>query len=1115
MTQAHYRVVEVLGRGGMGEVCLAEDLILQRQVALKFLTSSSENDVMERLFSEARAAAALDHPFICSIYEVTELNGRPCIVMEYVRGETLERRLRRAPPELAECLRIADEIAEALEAAHNRGVIHGDLKPANVMLTEGQHIKVMDFGLATRIEMAAESGNGAASKTEPAEMGILRGTPAYMAPEQIRGETTDRRSDIFSCGILLYELLSGTNPFARMGLLATLAAIVDEPVALHDRVPTIPKAVGAVVAQMLAKDPGARYQSFGSVRRDLRRLSVDLAAPVTYAAAVVVDRPPIAAPTLVGRDVERSQLVESIERAMSKCGSLVLLSGEAGMGKTRLAEDALNAARRLGCQTLVGRCYDEEGTPPLIPYIAVLEQASRLMPAAVFHQAIEPAAPELAKLLPELYRLFPAMPPPLELPPSLRQRFLFTTYLEFLARCSGFAPIVIFIDDLQWADESTLQLTQHLAEHVSTLPIVVIAAYRDIESAPSAAKGRLQHLFERVRGQNRPAPTPQVFKASLDRLVRERHARLLVLRAFSETEVRRMLSALGSDDPPSRLVATFVDHTGGNPFFVAELFRHLNEEGRLLDAGRTWKRGLALESVDVPDSVRGVLELRLQRVSDETQKVLKAAAVIGPQFELELLEAVADVDSETVISALEESEQARLLRGPSGRQEVKWRFAHRLICQLLTSAIPQVRRQRLHVRIAEAMVRLDAPLRPYTSEIAHHLYCAGHMADPRRTARALITAGDAARDVYATEEAIQHYMRALEVLQAGVDEPVRVDVEERLADLLALVGEPATAMTYYEALASVHEARQTREAQARIARKIGILHWHSGDRDQAMASYRRALEAVDGLPALIERAHLSHEIGLAAFRSGHNEQAIEWAELAVQSAEKALAESSEITPDTRREATTAIAHATNTIGVALARCGQLAAAREHIERSLNAARECGLLDVACRAYANLGVLYSTVEPKRAIDVSVAGLELAAKMAAARLQSYLYANLAAAYCALTDRCETEGLQAARAAVKLDRELGQLDHLAVPLIVMAQIHQCRGELGEARQAYDEALALAEKVGEPQLILPCYDGLATICLDRGEMKLAEQYMVKAHELCQRSNLDPDMALLLPFLC
>jgi adenylate cyclase len=1113
VAQPHYRILEVLGRGGMGEVCLADDLTLQRQVALKFLTTVEESDALDRLLNEARAAAALDHPFICSIYEIADVDGRPCIAMEYVRGETLERRLRRGPPELAECLRIADEIAEALEAAHNRRIVHGDLKPANVMLTAGQHIKVMDFGLATRL-----GGEDGMSGDEADDMGQLRGTPAYMAPEQIRGGAADRRSDIFSFGILLCELLTGANPFVRSGVVATLAAIVEEEVGdLSDRVPSIPKTVSAVAKRLLAKDPAARYQSFGGVRTDLRRLAADFSAPRAAMATLVVDRPDEGG-SLVGRAAEQAQILQAIELAAAKRGSIVLVSGEAGIGKTRLAEDALNAARRLGFQTLVGRCYEEEGTPPLVPYIAVLEQASRLMPPPAFHQAIEPSAPELAKLLPELSRLFPGMAVPLEVPPALRQRFLFTNYLEFLSRASSFAPIAIFIDDLQWADESTLQLTQHLAEQLAALPVVIVAAYRDVE-APAASKGKLQNLLDRVRRSTK-AVTPQVFKTSLDRVARERHARSIVLHPFDEHDVRRLLGELAQQEPPPRLVGTFVDHTGGNPFFIAELFRHLNEEGLLFDERRKWKRGVALDGIDVPESVRAVLERRLERVSDDTQKVLRAAAVIGPSFKLELLEAVANVDNDTLINALDEAERARLLKGPSGRQEVAWRFAHRLICQMLTGSVPQIRRQQLHLRVADSMTRLDAPTRAYTSEIAHHLYCAGHLADSSRTARALVTAGDAAHAVYATEEAIGHYVRALELLDAGGgDESARHDVEERLADLEALTGEHAAAMTRYQKLARTHESRRSPEGAkaefARVVRKIGMLHWHAGDRSEAMTCYRRALDVVDGLPAHIEMAHLFQELGLAAFRSGNNREAIDWCERAVQSADLALADASSTSPGVRKEATAALAHATNTIGVALARTGQLDAARERIERSLNAARETGLLEVACRAYANLGVLYSTVEPKRAIDVSIAGLEIAAKMAAARLQSYLYANLAAAYCALTDQCETEGLQAAQAAIRLDRELGQLDHLAVPLIVMAQIYQCRGDLEQARQAYDEALMLAERIGEPQLILPCYDGLATICLDRGDVARAEQYLEKARQLCQQSSLDPDATLLLPFLC
>jgi adenylate cyclase len=414
------------------------------------------------------------------------------------------------------------------------------------------------------------------------------------------------------------------------------------------------------------------------------------------------------------------------------------------------------------------------------------------------------------------------------------------------------------------------------------------------------------------------------------------------------------------------------------------------------------------------------------------------------------------------------------------------------------------------------MTRRDHESRLQVAGIAHHLYWAGRLADPSRTGRALIAAGDAAHAMYASEEAVQHYRRALEVLQeANGHNDEQRPVQERLADLLALLGKRSEAMELYEQVNGGYRAARATADQARIARKTGTLHWHAGDRAEAMASYRRALEQITGSPAHIEAAHLYQELGLAAFRSGDNTQAVEWSERALQAAERALTEPGADAASIRTAATTAIAQATNTIGVALARSGQLDAARERIERSLATAQDLGLLDVACRAYANLGVVYSSVEPKRAIDVSLKGLDIASKIGAASLQSYIYANLAAAYCALTERCDTEGLEAANAAAALDRELGQLDHLAVPLVVIAQIHQCRGELTKAEETYREALALAERIGEPQLILPCYDGLATIHLDRGDRARAEELMERARQLCERTGIDPDTLLLLPFLC
>jgi adenylate cyclase len=415
------------------------------------------------------------------------------------------------------------------------------------------------------------------------------------------------------------------------------------------------------------------------------------------------------------------------------------------------------------------------------------------------------------------------------------------------------------------------------------------------------------------------------------------------------------------------------------------------------------------------------------------------------------------------------------------------------------------------------MTRLATPARPYTASIAHHLYNAGRMADASRTATALVTAGDAAHAVYATDEAVGHYRRALEVTSEIAGEPAleatRRTVEERLADLLALVGDRAHALELYDRLSSIYTTTDARIDEARIIRKSGVLHWQAGDRARAAACFERALQALAPTPDDAEAAHLYQELGLAAFRSGDNRQAVEWSERALQTANTALAAST-ITPAARKDATTAMAYATNTIGVALARAGDLDGARKRIEASVQSARDLGLLEVACRGYANLGVLYSTVEPQRAIDVSLTGLELASKIGAASLQSYIYANLAASYCALTERCETEGLEAAHAAADLDRQLGQLDHLAVPLVVIAQIHQCRGELEQAQSTYLEALALAERAGEPQLVLPCYDGLATIALDRGDRVRATEYMEKARGLAERTGLNPDSLLLLPFL-
>jgi predicted ATPase/class 3 adenylate cyclase len=798
---------------------------------------------------------------------------------------------------------------------------------------------------------------------------------------------------------------------------------------------------------------------------------------------------------MIGRVDELTQLLSAFDRMQRGSAQLVCVVGEAGAGKSRLLAEFLarlaadgrlsgTAVRQAACSSL--------GEPPYGIFSALFRDAYHLDPSDTLDVARQKLAagldalgarsevadtvvPVLSYMLgvDELHR-YAFEPEQLKRQIALAVRTLMERRLEQ-------EPLLFIVEDVHWVDAASVDLLGDVVDHLVQRRLMVLLSHRS---------------------DTRPL------------LVNRAAQSIIRLGPLSQEETRALLGRMFggvAGDAFARVQEIVAERAGGNPLFVEEMVRSLVREGRLVRRGDRWECTDASETADVPVTLQGLLLSRVDRLPAAVRRLLQKAAVLGASFGEALLDVLAA--PERSAAGLDHLVGAELIAHVGhGHEGNRYRFTHALVHEIVYQNLLLSRRTELHERAGAA---LEAAVGPNPERLAD-LEALGHhwslSANRSKGARYLAAAGDRARAVYANEDAIRHYQRALSSLgdRGSADAEVR-RLSERLADLLALTGKRLEAVAHYEDIRVEVEKVGDREGAARLWRKIGGLHWEGGERERAKACFTVGLERLsdDGSP--LERAQLFQEMGRLAFRAGDNSGAISWAERALCEAGR---EEAQDAGDTHEAAATR-AQACNTLGVALARTGRLADAVGRIEHSIALAEKYGLPQAACRGYTNLGILYSSLDPRRSIETCLHGLETAKKVGDLGFQSRLYANLAVAYCSLTDRCEAEGMAAAQKAIELDRRLGLLDHLAVPLIVLGQIHQCHGDHGQALAAYQEALDLAEQAGEPQLLFPCYDGLATLHLDAGDRTLAETYLAKSQEVCARAGLDPDALMVLPFLC
>ncbi len=661
---------------------------------------------VERLQHEYALKAELDADWAARPVALRRYNDRMTLVLEDPGGAPLDRLLGR-PLDISQFLRIAIPLAGALRRVHERGLIHKDIKPANILMdAAGGGVWLTGFGIASRLPREHQA---------PALPEVIAGTLAYMAPEQTgrMNRSVDSRSDLYALGVTFYEMLTGQLPFTAADPMEWVHChIARQPVPPNERVAGVPGPLSAIVMKLLAKTAEERYQTAAGVEADLRRSlteweSHDCIDPFPLGSDDVSGRLLIPE-KLYGREREIDTLLTAFERVVATgAPELVLVSGYSGIGKSSVVNElhrALVSPRGL----FASGKFDQYKRD--IPY-ATLAQAFQSLVRPLLGQsetefsrwrdslseALGPNGQLLVNLVPELELVIGKQPPVADLPPQDAQNRFQMVFRRFLGvfACKEH-PLALFLDDLQWLDAATLDLLEHLVTHPEVRHLLLVGAYRDNEVGPSHP---LLRRLEAIR--------------AVDARVHE-----IALAPLELHDVGRLIAdALHCKPERARPLAELVqEKTGGNPFFAIQFLIALADEGLLAfdSVTRAWQWNIdRIRAKSYADNVVDLMAEKLKRLSATTQEALKQLACLGNVVPIATLALVRGETEQAMLAALWEAIRAGLLV----HQDNACRFLHDRIQQAAYSLIPEAQRAEVHLRIGRALLASMT-----ADDLAEHLF---------------------------------------------------------------------------------------------------------------------------------------------------------------------------------------------------------------------------------------------------------------------------------------------------------------------------------------------------------------------------------------------------------
>jgi tetratricopeptide (TPR) repeat protein len=797
-----YQVKKFLGEGGKKKVYLVHDTLLDRDVAFALIKTEKLDDATRtRVNREARAMGRLgDHPNIVAIYDMGEHEGQPYIVIPVMPGGDVEGLIEKATEHrlpIDKAIDIVKAVCRGLEFAHSKGIIHRDIKPGNIWLGADGTAKIGDFGLALAVDLSRLT-----------QAGMMVGTVTYMPPEQAMGGKVTAKVDLYSLGAMLYEMVTGRPPFVGDDSIAIIGQHINTPpVSPTWHRADLPPALETLILQLLEKDPEKRPESATVVLRALEAIEagkakIEAPSPETPAENPLYRR------VFVGREPELRQLQSAFDGAISGQGALMMVTGEPGIGKTALCEQLSTYATLRGGRTLVGHCY-EAGSLSL-PYLAFVEALRSYVLSRDpkdLKEELGSGAADVARIISEIRDRLKIKLRTQKDPEEERYRLL-QGVSEFLTNAAAVQPMLIVLEDLHDADRGTLDMLTHVCRNLAGARILIVGTYRDVEVDRSHPLSAALAELRRVSSYGR-----------------------VLLRGLDADEVRRMLEGIALESIPWGLAEAVHRQTEGNPLFVQEVVRYLVEEGLIARKEEGWRptRDTSLE-MSIPEGLRDVIGKRLSLLSPDCNQMLSVASVIGREFALETLKAVAGINEDTFVNALKEAVRLAVLEERSQRGIVRYRFTHAFFRQTLYEEMIAPQRLKLHRQVAHTLETLYARhLKEHAVELAEHF---SHSTDPTGLTKAVSYAEMAAKratEVYAYGEAVRLLEQALKV-----QEVLDPEDKARKCDLLLALGDASI-------LAGEHQRVVDTEAPQAFALAEAIT-------DNKRAS-RACLLAIQGLTA--------------------------------------------------------------------------------------------------------------------------------------------------------------------------------------------------------------------------------------------------------------------------